>query len=414
MNAKKISQFVVISACFLGFFGFGSSAFASSTLFINVAATEISAGHYCIPVAAKTNPLGYHFNSYGPPYSGDYLQFQYYSGGTNTGDFTTRTFQTTGEELGGGSGGDPITGGTCEGGANINIGSLTGQVIIYIWQDTYYTSRTNNWQTNDIGYVYYAVFQNGTPIPPVPPTPHIATFTYATSTATAHITGYWGATTTPYTTQRLSFWQYSTSLGKESYQQITATTTGAFDFSFTFRDPYSWTTSQSSTTPIYSSFTLNASLDQYDETHYNFPFGGTIIDNLDATSTTISSSVYNASDFVSTPRALALYPEYECGITSMMGCIKNAAIWLFYPTQDALDSWQTLKGTLETKAPVGYFYLVKNSIGGLSATSTAAFSLIIPKHLKTYIFDPFDIGLSSILWFFFCFHFYKRLKHITI
>lgn len=273
---------------------------------------------------------------------------------------------------------------------------------------------------DDRSSVFYIIFGwDGSQItsvnlPYIPPVPHIDTFSYSTTTAQATITGYWEATTTPYITQRLSFWQYSDTLGKESYEQLTATTTGAFSFTFDFKDPYAWSSGESSTTPIYSSFTLNASLDQYDETNYVFPYGGTIIDNLDATSTTLYASSYNASDFISTPRDLALYPEYDCDLVHLSGCLKNAAIWLFYPTQDALDSWTTLKTTLETKAPFGYFYSVKNAVGGLSATSTPSFSLTIPAHLKTYFFDPFDTGIAGILWFFFIFHFYKRLKHIQI
>ena len=271
----------------------------------------------------------------------------------------------------------------------------------------------------NLGYVMHWTYKGGSGTymqinSAVPPYPHIESFDISTSTATARVKGYWEATTTPYVSQRLSFWQYSDSLGKESYEQLTATTTGNFDFTFDFRDPYAWTSGESSTTPIYSNFMLYASLDQYDETNYIFPYGGTIIDNLDATSTAILTSEYNASDFTSTPRDLALYPEYDCDLTHIMGCFKNALIWTFYPTQDALDSWTSLKTTLETKAPIGYFYSVKNAVGGLSATSTPSFSLTIPSHLKQYFFDPFDTGIAGILWFFFIFHFYKRLKNIQI
>lgn len=244
--------------------------------------------------------------------------------------------------------------------------------------------------------------------------PRIESFEVSTTTDKAHITGYWIATTTPFVSQRLSFWQESSSLGKESYIQLTSTTSGFFDFTLDFKAPYSWTSSQSSTTPIYSDFTLYALLDEYDDTNYIFPVGGTLVTNLDATSTTLYASDYNASDFVSSARNLALYPEYDCDLTHLMGCLKNALIWTFYPTQDALDSWTSLKTTLETKAPVGYFYSVRNSLNGLSATSTAAFSIVIPQHLKQYIFDPFDIGIASILWFFFIFHFYKRIKQLQI
>jgi len=242
----------------------------------------------------------------------------------------------------------------------------------------------------------------------------IFSFSYSTTTAIANVTGYWHATATPFVTERLTFWQFSDTIGDEARSQIIATTTGLFNYSFAFRDPFAWTAGESSTTPIFNSFTLNASLDRYDVTNEVFPFGGTVITNLDATSTTVSTTAYNAIDFIHSPRDLALYPEYPCGITEIMGCVKNAGIWLFYPTQTSLDSWSLLKTKIETKAPIGYFYTVKNSIGGLSATSTPAFSLIIPKHLKQYFFDPVDIGISGILFFFFIFNFYKRLKHIDI
>lgn len=246
-------------------------------------------------------------------------------------------------------------------------------------------------------------------------TPQIYNLSYATTTGYANITGYWEATTTPYISQKLSFWQFSNTLGRESYVQLTATTTGVFNFSFPFKDPFAWSTGTTTTAPIYESFTLNASLDQYDETNYVFPYGGTIIVNLDTASTTISAiTQYNASDFTSSPRALALYPEYECSITSLTGCFKNAIIWAFYPTQETLDNWTSLLTLIQSKAPVGYFYMAKDSIGGLSATSTKAFNVAIPSSLKTYVFNPFDTAIAAILWFFFVFNFYKRLKTITI
>jgi hypothetical protein len=248
-------------------------------------------------------------------------------------------------------------------------------------------------------------------------TPKIYTFTYSTTTSTANITGYWEATTTPYITQQLSFWQFSDTLGKEAQQSYTATTTGFFNLSFYFLDPYAFTSSSTATTtqPIFSNFTLNASLDQYDETNNVFPYGGEIITNLDATSTEVFASEYNASDFVyNCTRDLTNYPEYECSISSLTGCFKNALVWTFYPTQCTIDNWNGLQTKIQTKAPVGYFYMIKNSISGLSATGTKAFNVVIPSSLKQYIFTPFDTGIAAMLWFFFVFNFYKRLKHITI
>jgi len=413
MNAKKISKFIFAFAGVFFFFAYSYSAFATTS---QVESYKSGDHIYCIDISDL--PVWY------PLQGGGYVQFWNWVYTSNTffdfsGTPTLIHGSNATQVVGGSSSWTTLTIPEAE-----YCFDMTGYetqdyiYIVYTGRDAGYEGATQAWPsiTWNTPYqnTYYGYFYEGVPVPPTPPVSHIESFSYSTTTAEATITGYWIATTTPYITERLSFWQYSTSLGQESYEQLTATTTGVFSFTFSFLDPYSWTSGESSTTPIYSSFTLNASLDQYDETNEVWPYGGEVIDNLDATSTTISAAVYNASDFISTPRALALYPEYECGITSMMGCIKNAAIWLFYPTQDALDNWQTLKSVLETKAPVGYFYMTKNAIGGLSATSTPSFSLTIPAHLKQYIFDPFDIGIAGILWFFFIFHFYKRLKHIQI
>jgi len=257
---------------------------------------------------------------------------------------------------------------------------------------------------------------------PEPPssTSFISSFTYSTTTEMARITGFWEATTTPHITQELSFWQYSDQFGQEDFALVVATTTGAFDFSFPFRgSSYSTTGTGTTTAPILSSFTLNASLDQYNDNYYD-PFGLNGLDvtkyktTLDTAQVVISGINYGVNDYSTTTRGLALYPEYECGITSLTGCFKNALIWTFYPTQAALDNWQTFTQLLQTKAPVGYFTITKNAINGLSATSTSAFSITIPAHLRSYIFNPIDIGLASIFWVYLIFSFYKRLKHITI
>jgi hypothetical protein len=406
MNVQKISKFIFIATFVFGFFSYSHNAFAD----VGEAFSFPDNDHMDIVFPFSLSAYSH---------AADTFHVYFETGGTGLYPSTANIFN-------GGACNNAWTylyctlvqlGGTDGGGGNIRLpkGTITSNNFSDNYWLRFYDSTT--------GTIYYwahftqlgGILQQGSgEYSGIPPTPNISDFIISTSTATARVKGYWKATTTPYVSQRLSFWQESASLGKESYEQVIATTTGNFDFTFDFRDPYTWSSSESSTTPLYSNFTLYASLDQYDETNYVFPFGGTEIVNLDATSTNILTSEYNASDFTSTPRDLALYPEYDCDITHLMGCIKNALIWTFYPTQDALDSWTSLKTTLETKAPFGYFYSVKNAVGGLSATSTPSFSLTIPAHLKTYFFDPFDIGISGILWFFFIFHFYKRLKHIQI
>jgi len=103
----------------------------------------------------------------------------------------------------------------------------------------------------------------------------------------------------------------------------------------------------------------------------------------------------------------------DCGLTNIGGCFQNALIWAFVPSSSAIQSYYDFITSMQTKAPMGYFTVVKNNLNGLNSTSTPAFSVVIPAHLKTYFFSPFDIGIAGILWFFFAFNFYKRLKHIT-
>ena len=250
-------------------------------------------------------------------------------------------------------------------------------------------------------------------------TPLIYTFTYSTTTEYANITGYWQALETAFIDQRLSFWQYSIQFGKEDYIQVVATTTGEFNFSFPFRGSSYSTLDATTTEPILTSFTLNAALDRYDSNYYD-PFGQLGLDqtkyivNLDATSTTVSGIDYGRNDYSTSTRGLAIYPEYECGITSLTGCFKNAIIWAFYPTQDTVDNYYSLLALIQTKPPAGYFFMVKDNISGLTATTTKAFNIVIPSSLKTYIFSPVDISVAAILWLFYIFNFYKRLKHITI
>ena len=108
------------------------------------------------------------------------------------------------------------------------------------------------------------------------------------------------------------------------------------------------------------------------------------------------------------------YEQQPCGITNLTGCVSNALAGAFYPTQDSINSYYNFIALIQTKAPVGYFTMVKNNITGLNSTSTPAFTIVIPIHLKTYFFNPFDTGIAGILWLFFAINFYKRLKHITV
>lgn len=87
---------------------------------------------------------------------------------------------------------------------------------------------------------------------------------------------------------------------------------------------------------------------------------------------------------------------------------------VFTATEQSVIAYINLINLLKTKAPFGYFYIVKNSLANLNTTSTSTVNIVIPAHLKTYFFSPIDFGIAGILWFYFIIFFYKRLKHITI
>jgi len=211
----------------------------------------------------------------------------------------------------------------------------------------------------------------------------IDTFTYATSTGIANVTGYWN--THASSTERLSFWQSSAMLGQESYEEIFATTTGNFNFSFDFRGvptPYSGSTT---TAPFISPYTLHAEISQVYSDFNPFTGEGTPPYLLDATSTVISTLTYGLPDYT-TGIGLQEYPEYECAITSITGCLKNAGIWLFYPSSDSVERFKSLSDSLSGKFPFAYVYgmnTMRMELFESAQTATTTISLnfkIIPGH----------------------------------
>lgn len=89
----------------------------------------------------------------------------------------------------------------------------------------------------------------------------------------------------------------------------------------------------------------------------------------------------------------------------------NASIrWLFMPDTASIESVFGLFDILKAKAPLGYFFLLKDSISGISSTSTPIVTYTAPTEIKEYIFTPIRTAFVWIFWFFFAFNFYKILK----
>lgn len=219
-------------------------------------------------------------------------------------------------------------------------------------------------------------------------TSRIDTFSYATSTHFVNITGYWNATTTPLVYESLEFLQESVVQGQQSYVKVIATSTGAYNFTFPFYGlvtPYSGSTT---TVPIISPYTLKATLSQYDENYFD-PFGSLGLDSskyftlIDATSTVVTDLTVAGWDPTTNPLTM---PEYECSISSITGCLKNAFVWLFYPGAFATEQFKTLSTTMQTKFPFAYVYGINTMRTELfNATSTASTTIslnlkLVPGH----------------------------------
>jgi len=177
----------------------------------------------------------------------------------------------------------------------------------------------------------------------------IDTISFSTSTQKVLVTGYWEATTTPGIHQELEFWQESSTLGRESYDKISATTTGEFAIEFEYKalpTPYSGTT----TAPFMGTTVFKSRLLEINGAYYD-PFGQNGLDQskykrvIDEAQISLTEETHNFDD----PRELLEYPEFECSITAITGCLKNAGIWLFYPSQSNVDRFQTLSEDIKGK-----------------------------------------------------------------
>ena len=144
------------------------------------------------------------------------------------------------------------------------------------------------------------------------------------------------------------------------------------------------------------------------------------INNLTYNITNLASSTlyFTASTTGSVPLTniddIFNYPEQSCSITNIIGCIKNAIVWSFWPTKASFTQFYAFQDNLRTKAPTGYFYVVRDNLLGLSTTTTPTFNIVLPVWLKNQLFNPIDLAVAGLLWFYYAIFLYKRIKHIEL
>lgn len=122
--------------------------------------------------------------------------------------------------------------------------------------------------------------------------------------------------------------------------------------------------------------------------------------------------------FYPTPTSTASSTEWSFTCDPESGFFANSlcmlAQFLFMPKQEDFNKFNDLKAALENKPPVGYFYLIKNSLLGLNSSSSAAFNLPQDASLSDYIFNPVRNGISFILWLIFGFWVFNRIRHLQL
>jgi hypothetical protein len=103
-----------------------------------------------------------------------------------------------------------------------------------------------------------------------------------------------------------------------------------------------------------------------------------------------------------------------CSVLNVAGCFQNALVFLFWPNSSVTAQFQTLQGSIRSRAPFGYVYIIKDAISGVNASSTPAFSLDIPDNIESGFFAPLRTGIAAILWILVAFWFFKRIRDLHL
>lgn len=92
----------------------------------------------------------------------------------------------------------------------------------------------------------------------------------------------------------------------------------------------------------------------------------------------------------------------------------NLFVYLFSPSADVFDRFNTLKDDLKDHAPFGYFTSAYNSMYAISGSTTPVFALSEVTPIMTYVFTPLKNGIAWLLWLAMLVFIYKRLANIQV
>lgn len=175
-------------------------------------------------------------------------------------------------------------------------------------------------------------------------------------------------------------------------------------------DPHQMHTSQATLMTINGSnigYSVNIML----PASHSFSYSMALFDSSTGNHTTLTSDVA----FFTSDVAFADTNGYTtCSISDLAGCFQNAIVYLFYPSQSALNQFTGLYDVFIHKPPFGYVVAINSTLSALNDTGTSAFTLTSLPILNTYVFTPIRTALIWIFWVAFAFVLFHRLKNIQL
>jgi len=103
-----------------------------------------------------------------------------------------------------------------------------------------------------------------------------------------------------------------------------------------------------------------------------------------------------------------------CSISNISGCFQNALVMLFWPSASSTEKILGIGSLIAKKPPIGYFTAVANEIADITGSSTPTMAITIPDGIIDLFFNPLNVAITGILWWFFAIHFWHRLKNLHI
>jgi len=115
-------------------------------------------------------------------------------------------------------------------------------------------------------------------------------------------------------------------------------------------------------------------------------------------------------DFTSASSTADLATTCDTGSGAFANSLCKLLQAVFYPSQQSIDNFSSLKEAMQNKPPFGYFTALSTALSDLSASSSASVDLSDLSGIG--IFDDFRTLISWVLWLLFGFWIYNKFRHM--